>query len=80
MKMPMSQFKAKCTQVVREVSAAPYTVEITNRGKVVAVVTAPPAEATADPGSFWGSLRGTVLHIAEDFDEPLGDGEWEAAR
>ena len=34
MKMSVSEFKAKCTQVVREVATHPYMVEITNRGTV----------------------------------------------
>ena len=81
MKIAMTEFKAKCTQVVREVATAPHTVEITKHGKVVAIVTAPPAaEAAKDPASFWGSLHGTVLYIATDFDAPMGDGDWEAAR
>lgn len=80
MKMSVSEFKAKCTQVVREVSSSPYTVEITNRGKVVAVVSGPPAEEENDAGAFWGSLKGTVLYLSPEFDEPLGDDDWEAAR
>jgi len=77
--MSVTEFKAKCMQVVREVATHPYTVEITNRGKVVAVVSPPPAAAAADPRTFWGSLHGTVSHLAGDFDNPLGDKEWEAA-
>ena len=80
MKVSVSEFRAKCTQYVREVAACPYTVEITNRGKVVAVVSPPPAETRADTAQFWGSLKGSVTYIAPDFDEPIGDGEWEAAQ
>ena len=80
MKISVSEFKAKCTQVVREVATHPYTVEITNRGKVVAVVSPPPAQERADPKEFWGSLKDSVAYIAPDFDEPMGEGEWEAAR
>jgi len=80
MKISMSEFKATCTKVVREIADAPYAVEITNRGKVVAVVTAPPAESEADPQHFWGSLQGSVMEIAADFDEPMGDQDWDAAR
>jgi prevent-host-death family protein len=79
MRMSVTEFKARCTQVVREVATQPYTVEITNRGKVVAVVS-PPIAKPADPGSFWGSLRGSVVYMAPDFDKPMGDGDWEAAR
>lgn len=80
MKISVSEFKARCTQVVRDVAAHPHQVEITNRGKVVAVVSAPPAQAPADPRLFWGSLNGSVAYLAPDFDEPMGDAEWEAAR
>ena len=78
--MSVSEFKAQCTRVVREVATHPYTVEITNRGKVVAVVSPPPVEVPADPKDFWGSLKGSVTYMAPDFDEPLGEDEWEAAR
>ena len=80
MKMSVSKFKAKCTQVVREIAEQPYTVEITNRGKVVAIVSAPIGGEEASPSQFWGSLKGSVAFIAEDFDAPLGDGEWDAAK
>ena len=80
MKMSVSQFKAKCTKVVREVATHPYSVEITNRGKVVAVVSQPAAEEQSSPKSFWGSLKGTVLYMAPDFDAPLGEKDWEATR
>ena len=76
MRMSVTDFKARCTQVVREVATQPYTVEITNRGKVVAVVS-PPITTTADPASFWGSLKGSVIYMAPDFDEPMED-DWEA--
>ena len=79
MKMPVSEFKAKCTQVLREVATHPYTVEITNRGKVIARVVPPePEDKTVNPA--WGSLKGTVLYISDDFDDPLGDEEWEASK
>ena len=80
MKISMSEFKAKCTQVVREVSTAPDIVEITKHGKVVAVVTAPRSETKHEPRFYWGSLRGTVLYLDPSFDEPMGDSEWEASR
>ncbi|MDP6525172.1 MAG: type II toxin-antitoxin system prevent-host-death family antitoxin [Kiritimatiellia bacterium] len=80
MKMSISEFRAKCTKVVREVADHPYMVEITNRGKVVAVVSPPPPETEMNPKDFWGSLKGTVADLATDFDEPLGEDEWEAAQ
>jgi prevent-host-death family protein len=79
MKMSVTEFKAKCTQVLREVATHPYTVEVTNRGKVIAVVSPPAPQEAPDPKTFWGSAKGTVIYIDPDFDEPMGDDEWEAA-
>ncbi len=80
MKVPISEFKAKCTKILREVATVPYSVEVTNRGKVIAVVSAPEPEKKPDPSEFFGSLKGTVTYISDDFDEPLGDDEWEAGK
>ena len=44
MQMSISEFKAKCTQVVREVGTKYQIVELTNRGKVVAQVVPPEPE------------------------------------
>ena len=79
-KMPVSEFKARCTQVLREVATKPYTVEVTNRGRVIALVSPPVPEKKPDPKAFFGSLKGTVSYISDDFDEPLGEEEWEASR
>jgi len=80
MRMPVSEFKAKCTKVLREVATKPYTVEVTSRGAVIAVVSAPKPEKKPDPKDFFGSLKGTVSYISDDFDEPLGEEEWAATR
>lgn len=79
MQMSISEFKAKCTQVVREVGTKYQTVELTNRGKVVAQVVPPEPEAKPDPQSFFGSLRGTVSY-QPGWDEPLGEDDWEACQ
>ena len=79
MQMPISEFKAKCTQVVREVGTKYQTVELTNRGKVVAQVVPPEPEAKPDPQSFFGSLQGTVVY-QPGWDEPLGEDDWEACQ
>ena len=79
MQMSISEFKAKCTQVVREVGTKYQTVELTNRGKVVAQVVPPKPEAKPDPQSFFGSLRGTVEY-QPGWDEPLGEDDWEACQ
>ena len=33
-----------------------------------------------DPKEFFGSLSGTVTYISDDFDEPLGNEEWDAGK
>lgn len=79
MQMSISEFKAKCTQVVREVGTKYQTVELTNRGKVVAQVVPPEPETKPDPQAFFGSLRGTVAY-QPGWDEPLGEDDWEACQ
>lgn len=80
MKMSVTEFKAKCTQVLREVASKPYTVEITKRGKVVAIVSPPVEEPPPDVNPAWGCLRGTITYMAPDFDEPMDDTEWDACQ
>ena len=79
MQMSISEFKAKCTQVVREVGTKYKTVELTNRGKVIAQVVPPEPETKPDPQSFFGSLRGTVSY-QPGWDEPLGEDDWETCQ
>ncbi len=79
MQMSISEFKAKCTQIVREVGTKYQTVELTNRGKVVAQVVPPEPEVKPDPQAFFGSLRGTVAY-QPGWDEPLGEDDWEACQ
>lgn len=78
MKMSVSEFKAKCTHVLREVAAEYKTIEVTNHGKVIAVVEPPKPQTKLNPA--WGSMKGKVTFISPDFDEPLGDKDWEASR
>jgi prevent-host-death family protein len=76
--MPISKFKAACTRVLREVAAAEKLVEVTNHGKVVALITPPPAKKRH--GSFWGSLRGASV-AADDLVAPaVAAKEWHVAR
>ena len=79
MKMSISEFKAKCTQVVREVGVEYQAVELTNRGKVVARLVPPAVDEKPDPNQFFGSLKGTVSY-QPGWDAPLGDEDWEACR
>lgn len=77
-RMPISKFKAACTRVLREVAAAEQLIEITNHGKVVALISPPPARKRR--GSFWGSLHGASV-AADDLVAPaVAAKEWHAAR
>ena len=77
MQVAISEFKAKCTEYVRKLPELDQPIEVTNRGKVVAVVSYPKQEKQKNP--IFGLLKDTVTYIADDFDAPLGDSEWEAA-
>jgi prevent-host-death family protein len=80
MKMSVSSFKAKCTHVMREVAEKYGTVEVTNRGKVVAVIEAPKPARKKNPRSFFGSLAGTASHVGDLVSPAASAREWDAAR
>ena len=79
MKMSVSDFKAKCTLVLREVAAEYKTVEVTNHGKVIAVVESPKIEKKS-PKKFFGSLAGTASHIGDILSPAIDEKEWKANR
>jgi antitoxin (DNA-binding transcriptional repressor) of toxin-antitoxin stability system len=72
MQIAVSEFKARCTEILRTLKSP---VEITNRGKVIAVVNPPPLASSQNP--LIGCLQNTVTYAA-DWDEPLGEEDWEA--
>jgi antitoxin (DNA-binding transcriptional repressor) of toxin-antitoxin stability system len=72
MQIAVSEFKARCTEILRTLKTP---VEITNRGRIIAVVQPPPAAGPHNP--IVGCLEGTVTY-APDWDEPLGEDDWEA--
>lgn len=78
MQMPISKFKAACTKVLREVAAAEKLVEVTNHGKVVALISPPPARKARRP--FWGSLR-EASRARDDLVAPaVPSKDWRAGR
>lgn len=79
MKMSVSQFKAKCTQVLREVAAEYKTVQITNHGKTVAIV-APCTAGAKSPGKFFGSLAGTASRVGDIVSPAVAPDDWDANR
>lgn len=80
MKMAVSEFKAKCTMVFREVQAEYKTIEITNHGKVIAVISPPKAAPHLDPRKFMGSLKGTSKVVGDIVAPVITAEEWEANR
>jgi antitoxin (DNA-binding transcriptional repressor) of toxin-antitoxin stability system len=74
MQIAVSEFKARCTEILRTLAEP---IEVTNRGKVVAVVS--PPKPTGKYNAVVGCLEGTVTY-ATDWDEPLGEDDWEAAQ
>lgn len=62
-----TEFKATCLQVLDRVQSGEFSrVEVTKRGRVVAVLSAPPAALDVTKG-LHGALRGRVA-IPEGFD------------
>ena len=64
----ISEFKAHCTEEIREVEQGELILELTRHGKTVAVVR-PPSSAPSAPmlGDWVGSGRGTVA-FGPDYD------------
>lgn len=79
MKMSVSNFKAKCTWVLREVATEYKTVEITNHGKTIAMV-GPVKSGSKNPKKFFGSLAGTASHIGDIVSPAVDAKDWDASR
>lgn len=75
----VSRFKAQCTGLLRQMRTRPQKWQITNRGRVVAVVVPPEADKIDTPAEWLGCLRGTVTY-RPGWDEPEQDDLWEANR
>jgi len=78
--IPMTEFKARCTEYVRAVENGEPSISITRHGKVVAKLIGP--EETEKPprtlADYMGSLRGTVV-FSPDYDHhapAFADDEW----
>ena len=57
----VSEFKARCTALLRNLDTHPQRIEVTNRGRVIAVVVPAEPSQALDPNQWLGSLRGSVL-------------------
>lgn len=83
-RIPISEFKARCTEELRAVEETGVILEITRHGKIIAKVMQqeeePPAPKTM--ADWIGSMRGTVT-FSPDYDPhapAFEDDEWEMNR
>jgi antitoxin (DNA-binding transcriptional repressor) of toxin-antitoxin stability system len=76
----VTDFKARCLELFDRLSDGSLDeIEVTRRGKRVAIVTAPPT-AEAEARSLHGSMLGmTRIAPGVDLTEPVFDEEFEAA-
>ncbi len=75
MKIAVSEFKAKCSQIFRSIEELDEIIQVTRRGKIIAVVQ-PPLTEKADPEEFLNCLQGTISY-SDKWDEPLGEEDWD---
>ena len=81
-KVTISDFKAHCTEYIRELENTDEIIEITRHGKVVAIAKKPENSDSGTPETItnlMGSLRGTAT-FGDDYDphEPAFDpDDWE---
>jgi antitoxin (DNA-binding transcriptional repressor) of toxin-antitoxin stability system len=79
MQISVSEFKTKCSKIIRDVANLNQTIEITKRGKIVATVTPPEPPKKIDLYEFLDCLHGTVTY-APDWEQPLGENDWDACK
>lgn len=74
-----TEFKATCLQVLDRLAARDLErVEVTKRGKVVAVLSSPERDRKLAE-SLFGSMRGTVMGLdGVDLTQPIFEGEIDA--
>jgi antitoxin (DNA-binding transcriptional repressor) of toxin-antitoxin stability system len=76
----VSDFKAHCTAILRDLDRHPQRIEVTNRGRVIAVVSPAESAASDEPATWLGSLRGSVLRYDAPFAPAVDASDWDAAR
>lgn len=77
--VPVTQFKAQCTKLLREVAKGKQAIEVTNHGTVMAVVEPPAKKTTKSPSEIIDSLAGSAKHVG-DIVSPLSSDSWKARR
>lgn len=78
--IPIAEFKAHCTQALREVEETGAVLQITRHGKIVAIVEPPAEEMVSAIGEWAASGRGLMEFSPNyDPDEPAcAPDEWNA--
>jgi antitoxin (DNA-binding transcriptional repressor) of toxin-antitoxin stability system len=79
MTISVTEFKARCLEILRELERSGQAVEIERRGRVVARVIPVAGELSAETPP-WRRLRGTGRLLAAPEESVLSDGEFEANR
>ncbi len=75
----MTQFRASCLELIRQVEAGGEAVDIKRRGRVVARL-APPPTAGESSRKPWERLRGSGRLLAEPGESVLAAEDFEAAQ
>jgi prevent-host-death family protein len=78
MTISVTELKARCLEIIREVEANGEVVEITHRGEIVARLL--PATAAAADVKPWHRLHGTAKLLATPEESVLKDSDFEALR
>ncbi|MCP9773248.1 type II toxin-antitoxin system Phd/YefM family antitoxin [Synechococcus sp. Tobar12-5m-g] len=75
----MTEFRAHCLELIRQVESGGEVVEITRHGKLVARLTPPAASSGASPHP-WAALRCSVVLHAEPEESVLEAQAFDALR
>ena len=68
--VPLQEAQAKLPELIRQLASGEEVI-ITENDQPVARIVPPTATAARKPQRKLGTLRGTVLYMAPDFDAPL---------
>jgi prevent-host-death family protein len=79
MDISVTQFRAHCLELIRQVQNGGEVVEITRHGKPVARLT-PPADGRSERGKPWQKLRGSGALTVEPEESVLDAGSFDALR
>jgi antitoxin (DNA-binding transcriptional repressor) of toxin-antitoxin stability system len=79
MDISVTQFRARCLELIRQAEGGGKVVDIKRRGKVVARLTPAPKPGAAAPKA-WEVLRGSGELNAEPETSVIDEAEFQAAR